>query len=69
MGLASLLNYKDLRKGLIDHLITSKNINLTFGNKLEQLKLLFVRDSWIFFNVPGKFVLEGYKAREQTLTQ
>ena len=28
-------NYKDLRKGLIDHLISTENINLTFGNKLE----------------------------------
>ena len=28
-------NYKDLWKGLIDYLISTENINLTFGNKLE----------------------------------
>ena len=41
-------NYKDLRKGLIDYLISTENINLTLGNKLEKLKLLFVSGSWGF---------------------
>ena len=30
-------NYKDLRKGLIDYLISTENITLTFGSKLEKL--------------------------------
>ena len=54
-------NYKDLQKGLIDHLISTENINLTFGNKLEKLKLLFVSGSWGSLNALGKFVLEAYK--------
>ena len=39
-------NYKDLQKGLIHYLISTENINLTFGIKLEKLKLLFVSGSW-----------------------
>ena len=62
-------NYKDLRKGLSDHLISTENINLTFGNKLEKLNLLFVSGSWGSLNALGKFVLEAYKKREQNLTQ
>ena len=62
-------NYKDLRKGLIDHLISTENINLKFGNKLEKLKLLFVSGSWGSLNAIGKFVLEAYKKREQNPTQ
>ena len=54
-------NYKDLRKGLIDYLISTENINLTFGNKLEKLKLLFVRGPWDSLNALGKFVLKAYK--------
>ena len=61
--------YKDLRKGLIDYLISTGNINLTFGNKLEKLKLLFVSGSWGSLNAFGKFVLEPYEEREQNLTQ
>ena len=49
-------NYKDLRKDLIDHLISTENINLTFGNKLEKLKLLFVSGSWGSLNALGKVV-------------
>ena len=54
-------NYKDLRTGLIDYLISTENINLTFGNKLEKLKLLFVSGSLGSLNALGKFVLEAYK--------
>ena len=62
-------NYKDLREGLIDHLISTENINLTLGNKLEKLKVLFVRASWSSLKALGKFVLEVYKKRQQNLTQ
>ena len=62
-------NYKDLRKGLINYLISTENINLTFGNQLEKLKLLLVSGSWGSLNALGKFVLEAYKKREQNLTQ
>ena len=61
--------YKDFRKGLIHILISTENINLTFGNKLEKLKLLFVSGSWGSLNAFGKFVLEPYEEREQNLTQ
>ena len=53
----------------IDHFISTENINLTFGNKLEKLKLIFVRGSWGTLYALGKFVLEAYKKREQNLTQ
>ena len=59
-------NYKE---GLIDYLISTENINLTFGNKLEKLKLLFVSGSWGSFNALGKFVPEACKIWEQNLTQ
>ena len=62
-------NYKDCRKGLIDYLMSTENINLTFGNKLEKLKLLFVSCSRGLLNALGKFVLKAYKKREQSLTQ
>ena len=62
-------NYKGLRKVLIDYLISTKNINLTFGNKLEKLKLLFVMGSWDSLNTLDKFVLEAQKNREHNLTQ
>ena len=62
-------NYKDLWKGLIDHLISTENINVTSGNKLEKLKLLFVSGSRGSLNALGKFVLEAYKKLEQNLTQ
>ena len=62
-------NYKDLWKSLIDYLISTENINLTFGNKLEKLKLLFVSASCGSFNALGKFVLEAYKKQEQNLTK
>ena len=62
-------NYKNLWKSLIDYLISTENINLTFRHKLEKLKLLFVSGSWSLLNALGKFVLEAYKKREQKLTQ
>ena len=63
-------NYKDLRKGLIDYLISTENINLTFGNRLKKLKLLFVIGScWGSLNALGKFILEVYKKQEHNLTQ
>ena len=54
---------------MIDYLVSTENINLTFGNTLEKLKLLFVSGSWGSLNALGKFVLEAYKKREQNLTQ
>ena len=69
MRLLQCRSYKDLRKGLIDYAISTENINLTFGNKLEKLKLLFISGSWSLLNALGKFVLEAYKKREQNLTQ
>ena len=62
-------NYKDLRKSLIDHLISTENINLAFGKKLKKLKLLFVSGSCRSLNVLGKFILEAYKKQEQNVTQ
>ena len=62
-------SYKNLWKGLVDHVISTAKINLTFGDKLEKLKLLFVSDSWSLLNVLDKFVLAPYKKREQNLTQ
>ena len=51
-----------------DYLISTENINLIFGNKLEKLKMLFVSGSWGSLNALGKFVFEAYKKREQNLT-
>ena len=62
-------NYKDIRKGLIDYHISTENINLTFGNKLEKLKLLFGSGSWGSLNFLDQFILEAYKKRERNLTQ
>ena len=58
-----------MRKGLIDYHISTENINLTFGNKLEKLKLLFGSGSWGSLNFLGQFILEAYKKRERNLTQ
>ena len=44
--------------------ISTGSINLTFGNKLEKLKLLFVSGSWGSLNACVKLVLEVYKKRE-----
>ena len=41
--------------------ISTENINLTFANKLDKLKLLFVGGSWSLLNAHGEFVLEAYK--------
>ena len=54
---------------MIDYLISTENINLTFGNKLEKLKLLFVSGSWGSLNALGKFILEAYKKREHNIRQ
>ena len=62
-------NHKDLRKSLIDYLISTENVNLTFDSKLENLKLLFVSGSWGSLNALGKYVTEAFKKREQNLTQ
>ena len=62
-------NYKDLWNGLIDCLISTENIKLTFGNKLEKLKLLFASGCWGSLNAVGKFVLKAHKKREHNLTQ
>ena len=62
-------NFKDLRKALIDYLISTENNNLSFENKLEKLKLLFVSGSWGLLNTLDKFALEAYKKREHNLTQ
>ena len=62
-------NYKDLRQGLIDYLISTEIINLTFGNKFEKLKLLFVSGSRALLNALAKFALDAYRKREQNLTQ
>ena len=62
-------NYKDLRKVLIDYLISTETINLTFGNKLEKLKMQFVSGSWGSLNALCKFVPEVYKKREENLPQ
>ena len=51
-------NYKDHRKSLIDYFISTENINLTFGNKLEKLKLLFASGSWSSLNALSKFILD-----------
>ena len=60
-----LLYNTDLRKGFINYLISSENINLSFGNKLKKLKLLFVSG---LSNALSKFVIEAYRKREQNLT-
>ena len=49
--------------------ISTGNINLTFGNKLEKLKLLFVSGSWGSLNACAKLVLKAYKKREQNPTR
>ena len=54
---------------MIDYFIFLEKINQTVGNKLEELKLLFVSDSWGLLNALGKIVLEAYKKRKQKLTQ
>ena len=43
------------------HIISTENINLTLGNTVEKLKLLFTKRSWGFMNALGKFVREAYK--------
>ena len=52
--------------------ISTQNINLTFANKLDKLKLLFVGGSWSLLNAHSKFVLEAYKktrAKPNTVIQ
>ena len=49
--------------------IPTGSINLTFDNKPEKLKLLFVSGSWGSLNAYAKLVLEAYKKREQNLTR
>ena len=39
--------------------VSTENINLTFANKLDKLKLLFVGGSWSLLNAHSQFVLEG----------
>ena len=49
-------NNKDLRKELIDYIISNENINLALGNKVKKLKLTLKKGSWSSLNVLGKFV-------------
>ena len=52
--------------------ISTENINLTFANKLDKLKLLFVGGSWSLLNAHSQFVLEAYKktrAKPNTVIQ
>ena len=56
----------DLRVSLIDYLMSLENINLTVGNKLEKLKLLFVDEPWGLLNAFCKVVLEAYKNENKT---
>ena len=49
--------------------ISTGSINVTFGNKFEKLKLLFVNGSWGSLNACVKLVLEAYKKWEQNPTR
>ena len=60
--LLQCLNYKDLRKGLIDYLISTENINLTFLNQLVKTEIAICKWLLGFVKCACKFVLETYKS-------